>query len=151
MSDEKETIKVKYKEVGTRSQVIEALNKIAENLFGGRQDQALSKICKRMNDGVKDYVDLSNKAFKKYGHLDPELGPGSTSVKGLAMEKLTELDNLLDSYRDLEIDLKITEPIKLKKRKSHVFTAMDAAMVSDFIEIEYDEKDEGQWLDLEKK
>ncbi len=151
MSEEKKNITIKYGDVGARSPVLEALNNVADNLFGGRQDQALAGLCKRVHDGVKDYGELSNKAFKQFGHLDAEMGPGSYSVKGLPMEQLKEMDTLLDEYRQLEIDLKITEPIKLKKRRSHKFTAMDAALVADFIEIEYDQDDDGKWLDEEKK
>lgn len=145
MSDIKPTIKIKYKDLAPGSPFIGAFNQVAGCAFGGRADQALLPINRRIIRAEQEFKELRDKAFKTYGKLDKKAG--TYSIAGLSDEKYREFEALVDGYGEQEVDLRIEAPIKVRKRKVHHFSALAAALVSEVIEVEYDSADEGADLD----
>ena len=140
-----ETIKIKYKDLTAQSAFFAAFTRVAGCTFGGRQDQALVPLTRRIIRAQEEYQALRSKAFKEHGKLDRKTGAYAETHQ--EDKEYQEFETLMDGYAELEADLKIAEPIKVKKRKAHGFTPIEAALVSEVIQVEYDQADEGEYLD----
>jgi hypothetical protein len=145
MSEAVTTIKIKYKDLAPGSAFVGAFNQVAAHAFGGRADQAIMGVSRRIARAQQEYKELREKAFRAHGK--PDKKKGNYTVEHLGDDKYAEFEKLMDDYAETEVDLKISAPIKVKHRKIHRFSPLAAGLVAELIEVEYDEKDEGEYLD----
>lgn len=143
-----EKIKLKYKMMGPGSQFLASLNEICNQSFGGKQDAALFRMLKVIMGAGEEYQALREKATRRFGKLDPKMG--AYSLRDLDVEKLKEYDAYIQELAETEFELPITEPVKIVRRKSHKLPSINAALVSDVIEVVWP-ADDGEHLDEEKE
>lgn len=140
-------IKLKKSILLPGSQFLNALNAVANQTFGAKQDSALFPVVKRVMDESKDFNALRERYVKEYLTMGKN---GEYTTEGVSPEALKEFNDTIAELSAGEFELPIETPVLLVRRKKHSLSPLIAAVLSDVITVVWG-TDDGEHLDQDDK
>lgn len=146
--DSKPKIIITKKELAPGSNFMASFNMLFSQSWGGKADAVLYKIAEVVTREEKAYNDYRDKVIKQHGRLDSAMA--AFTINGCPVEDIEEFNADMEAWDNAEVELPVSERVKLKKRRQNTMPPLAAAILSFLVEIEWP-TDEGEHLDRDPK